>query len=128
MRYTPYATTDDYVQYGSGDIPTAQLGKALYQASRQIDSLTYNRIVGKGFLQLTGFQQDVIRDVCCRQADFYYDNQEAIESALLNYSINGVSMAFGTGQNVKYINGVFIHSGTYSLLAQSGLTCRMVVI
>ena len=128
MGYIPYATTDDYMLYGSGEIPIMQLEKALYQASRQVDSLTYNRIVGKGFLHLTGFQQDVIRDVCCQQADFYYANKEAIESALQSYSINGVSMAFGTGQNVKYINGVFIHSGTYSLLNQSGLACRRVVI
>lgn len=105
-----------------------QLKKMLYQASRQVDSLTYNRITGKGFLHLTGFQQEVIRDVCCRQADFYYANQEVIESALQSYSINGVSMAFGTGQNVKYINGVFVHASIYALLAQSGLTCRMVVI
>ena len=34
------------------------VGSLLFPASRHIDSLTYNRIVGQGFSNLTPFQQD----------------------------------------------------------------------
>ena len=64
MSYEPYATAGYYFnQYEGNSIPDEKLKKALTQASRHIDSLTYNRIVGRGFLHLTPFQQDVIREV-----------------------------------------------------------------
>lgn len=48
MSYRPYATAGYYLDRYQGDlIPEDQLEKALRQASRHIDSLTYNRIVGR---------------------------------------------------------------------------------
>ena len=45
MAYEPYATPDYYRQEYCGKIvPEDELEKALRQASRHIDSLTYNRI------------------------------------------------------------------------------------
>ena len=71
MAYEPYATPDYYRQEYCGKIvPEDELEKALRQASRHIDSLTYNRIAGRGFSNLTSFQQDLIREVVCQQADF----------------------------------------------------------
>ena len=55
MSYVPYATPADYEQYGSEDIPADELEKALRRASRQIDSLTYNRIIGRGFSNMTEY-------------------------------------------------------------------------
>ena len=76
-------------------MPADELKKALRQASRHIDSLTYNRIVGQGFSNLTPFQQDLIREVVCQQADFETENADEINTVLQSYSINGVSMQFG---------------------------------
>ena len=59
-------------------------------------------------------------------ADFEYDNEDAIQSALQSYSINGVSMAFGDAWNVKIQNGVAIRRDTYSKLLQTGL-CSLTV-
>ena len=71
MLYEPYTTCEYYCDAYKGTvIPMNELDKALKQASRHIDSLTYNRIVGRGFSNLTAFQQDVIQDVVCQQADF----------------------------------------------------------
>lgn len=53
-----------------------ELDRALKQASRHIISLTYNRIVGGDFSNLTAFQQDVIQDVVCQQADFEWENAD----------------------------------------------------
>lgn len=91
MSYRPYATAGYYLDRYQGDlIPEDQLEKALRQASRHIDSLTYNRIVGRGFSNLTEFQQEVIKEIVCMQADFEYENADEINNVLLSYSINGV--------------------------------------
>lgn len=57
MAYKSYVTEDYYLDQHEGDtIPGDNLQKALKQASRHIDSLTYNRIVGQGFSNLTAYQ------------------------------------------------------------------------
>ena len=62
MAYEPYVTPEYYKDtYKGGTVPEEELSKALWLASRHIDSLTYNRIVGRGFSHLTGFQQEIIR-------------------------------------------------------------------
>ena len=54
MAYEPYVTKEYYqTEYGGETVPEEKLTKALRQASRHIDSLTYNRIVGQGFYNLT---------------------------------------------------------------------------
>ena len=66
MSYKAYVTPDYYLdRYEGGIVPEEELSKALKVASRHIDSLTYNRIVGQGFSSLTDFQQEVIREVVC---------------------------------------------------------------
>ena len=71
MSYVPYATPEYYTDtYGGTLILENDIARALQIASRHIDSLTYNRIVGRGFSSLTQFQQDIIQDVVCQQADF----------------------------------------------------------
>lgn len=77
MRYKSYATESYYLDTYEGIlIPEDEIEKALKQASRHVDSLTYNRIVGRGFLNLTEFQQEIIREVICRQAEFEYENAD----------------------------------------------------
>lgn len=113
------------MRYGNGGIPDDQLKKALRQASRHIDSLTFNRIVGRGFSSLTPFQQGVIQEVCCLQADFEYENADEIDSILSSYSINGVSAQFGSSWNVFTDKGVAMKRDVYALLSQTGLCCRL---
>ena len=102
-----------------------KLEKALKQASRHIDSLTYNRIVGWGFSSLTEFQQEIIREVVCLQADFEYENADEINSVLSSYSINGVSAQFGSSWNVFMDKGVAMKRDVYALLQQTGLCCML---
>ena len=103
-----------------------QLNRILKTASQHIDTLTFNRIVGMGFDNLTPFQQSVIREVCCQMADFMIENQDLIETALSSYSINGVSMNFGDSWNVVTMNGIAMKRSTYELLNQSGLTRKVI--
>lgn len=122
----PYATAEYYLdKYQGSVIPEEQLEKALRQATRHIDSLTYNRIVGRGFSSLTEFQQEVVREVVCMQADFEYENADEINNVLASYSINGVSMSFGSSWNVFADKGAAMKRDVYTMLCQTGLCCRL---
>ncbi|MGI5906516.1 MAG: hypothetical protein ACOX85_09725 [Candidatus Pararuminococcus gallinarum] len=126
MAYEPYVTPEYYRDnYKGSTVPSDQLESALRQASRHIDSLTYNRIVGRGFSNLTPFQQEVIQDVVCQQADFEYENADEINTILQGYSINGVSAQFGQSWNVFTDKGVAMMRDVYALLSQTGLCCLL---
>lgn len=123
MAYTPYATENEYADLFPEAVEVTE--EDLRQASRHIDSLTYNRIVAAGFDNLTDFQQGIIKEVCCRQAQFEVENADIVDSVLSSYSINGVSMGFGAGWNIVTQNGVAMRRDVYALLEQTGLCCRL---
>ncbi|RFZ77322.1 hypothetical protein DS742_19215 [Lacrimispora amygdalina] len=126
MTYVPYVTPDYYKEiYKGSTVPDDQLERTLRQASRHIDSLTYNRIVGRGFSNLTEFQQEVIQEVVCLQADFEHENADEINTILSSYSINGVSAQFGSSWNVFMDKGVAMKRDVYAQLSQTGLCCRL---
>lgn len=121
-----YVTESYYIStYGGRTVPEEDLRSALHQASRHIDSLTYNRIVGRGFDNLTDFQKEVIREVICLQADFECENADEINTVLSSYSINGVSASFGSSWNVFMDKGIAMKRDVYALLCQTGLCCQL---
>lgn len=122
--YQMYATPSDYAAYGCDIIPENQREKSLRLASRHIDALTFNRILGCGFDSLTAFQRELIVEAVCLQADFEYENADELESVLSAYSINGVSAKFGDSWNVLIQGGIATRRDIYELLKQTGLTCR----
>ena len=122
--YQPYVTAIEYTQFGYDDVPAEELEKFLLEASRNVDTLTFNRIVAIGLDKLTEFQQSIIKEVVCKQAGFLYENADAIASILDSYSINSVSMKFGSGFNVDVAEGVPIQRTVYSILKQTGLCWR----
>lgn len=126
MSYEPYVDESYYKESFKGNIiPDEEIEKCLRQASRHIDSLTYNRIVGQGFYSLTKFQQEVIKEVVCRQAEFEYENADELEMILSSYSINGVSAQFGNSWNVFTEKGIAMKRDIYTMLCQTGLCCRL---
>ena len=119
----PVYFNGDYV----GAIPEEKLQNALSDASRHIDSLTFNRILGIGYDNLTEFQKEILSLVCLKQAEFEYENEEILQSILSSYSINGVSMGLDTGGwNVFVQNGIVMKRDVYDLLKQTGLCCRRI--
>lgn len=110
--------------YKGSIIPESKRDECLEKASKHIDTLTYNRIVGRGFENLTEFQQENIKEVICKLADFEFENADILQTLLSSYSINGVSMSFNQNWNVQIQNGIAIPKDYYSLLEQTGLTCR----
>lgn len=127
MAYVAYVDSAFYATMYPDSMPEEEMDTRLKTASRRIDTLTYNRIVSKGFSNLTAFQKDIIKEACCMQAKFEYDNADILESVLSGYSINGVSVQFGSGSGGMITNnGVVTSSEVYSFLEQTGLCCRMV--
>lgn len=118
--YTSYVTVEEYKK-NYNDIPDDSIEKSLKKASRHIDTLTFNRIQGIGFNNLTEFQKEIIKEVTCELANFEYENEDVITSILSSYSINGVSMSFGDSWNVKVFKGVAIPTELYETLSQTGL-------
>lgn len=126
MPYVPYADKEYYNdRYHGSVIPADSVESALLQASRHIDTLTYNRIVGQGFSRLTDFQQEIVREVCCAQADFEYENRSIFNMILSGYAINGISMQFGESWNVTTQKGIPMRKDIYEQLCQTGLCCRL---
>lgn len=128
-EYKPYVDEVEYLIKMVGNSPNSPkqsppIVPYLIKASRHIDALTYNRIVGN-FSKLTEFQQTIIKQVCCELATWEYENSEMLNSVFKGYSINGVNMEFG-GNSFEIICGVAIPKELYQTLCQTGLCCRAI--
>lgn len=119
MSKNIYLSVEEY----SGDIPPEKLEKQLADASRHIDSLTFNRIVAEGFENLTEFQRETIKEAVAKQADFNFENADILNSPLNSYSISGVSMSFDRTKVVT-VGSVTTTNEVYSLLISTGLCYR----
>lgn len=118
----PYITYEEYKELGGSYITEEESKTIFRKVSRNIDSLTYGRIHGRGgFGNLTKEQKEIIKEVCVDMADFYKKNSDYFDNILKSYSINDVSMTFEMNDNVSIIQKVLIKNETYSLLEQTGL-------
>ncbi|BBI32363.1 head-tail connector protein [Cohnella abietis] len=116
-----YATDTDYAEYGEGVIPADKLDSALSRASDQLDSLTYNRIVARGFDDLSPFQQLNVTKAVCQQADFWYKYGDFLNMPLAGYSAGSVSLSF---KAIQGAGGIQTTENVVNLLKPTGLTNR----
>ena len=80
-----YVDISYYKDNFKGDILNDDtLENRLERASDQIDKLTYNRIIGVEFKNLSPFQQDKIKKAVCLQAEFIEQYGEFINMQSLN--------------------------------------------
>ena len=104
--YKPYLSVEEY--FDCGGLNDENIEKYLIQASRHIDSLTFNRIVARGFENLTEFQQEIIKTVCFDMANFDYENADLINSVftkLFNkWCINAVWLKLECRSCWRYCN------------------------
>ena len=120
-----YINYSYYTEIFHGTVLTEEnADEYLRKASRDVDSLTYNRIVAKGINNLTNFQKLIVGEVICRFAEFKYENKDVLNTFLNSYSIDNVSMDFANSKNLKRIDGITIPTYLYNHLEQTGLTCR----
>lgn len=105
-----------------GKVNEEEISPFLQRASDAIDSMTYNRITGKGFNNLTKFQQDKIKKAVCHHAEFMYQYGEYLNSPLSGFSAGSISVSI----NTENLNGISTTSQVIQYLNQSGLTCRVI--
>ncbi|MGL4108321.1 hypothetical protein [Clostridium sp. LP20] len=101
-------------------LPKEHIKEKLERASDQIDTLTYNRINGKGFENLTRFQQDKVKKAVCIHAEFIEQYGSYIDIPLSGFSAGSTSVSF----NGQKINGITTTQEVLNYLRQTGLTCR----
>ena len=120
-----YLEFNDYVALGGileGDVAVPLLKKA----ERNINALTFNRIVAKGFGNLSLWQQDIIKEVIQEYVEWMYSNEALLNTYLKSYSINGTSMTIDGAWNVYVASGVAIPANLYTTLENTGL-CNLSV-
>ncbi|MCD7829027.1 MAG: hypothetical protein LUG58_01150 [Clostridiales bacterium] len=125
MSYAPYAAITDWQTLSDGcpeDEATAE--RWLRRASRDIDTLTFNRIVATGFDNLTEFQQELVREAVCQLAEWEQENAQLLDSPMSGYTINGVTAQFGESSGVTVTDGVTVPNRLLALLEQTGLCHR----
>lgn len=118
----------DYETYQSmgGTLAEADALSVLQRASDDVDALTFSRIVKLGWDKLTEFQQQKVLAFCKEQAEFLFNNADAVESALTSYAINGVTMQFGNDALYSVVNGSPVSNRALALLRPTGLASQMV--
>ena len=121
-----YATVKYYKETYKGNLDDADAEKALNKASRHIDAITFNRIVGIGFDNLTDYQQGIIKECECMMADWETESADYIDNMLTSYSLNGASMSFtGSSAGAALADGIVVSRDIYSHLQKCGLTSRV---
>ena len=116
-----YVTAEYYKNtYGGTVIPDAELSRQLDKASDHIDSMTFNRIIGKGFEQLTPFQQDRIKKAVCVHVDFVYQYGPYLDMPVSGYSAGSISLSFKSVE----AGGIKTSEDVTNLLKPTGLTDR----
>lgn len=115
-----YATGADYVQYISDEAPP-NLDRLLIQAADDVDAVTFNRIRGLGFTNLTAYQQEMVKKAVCHQAEYLasYGQYEGISS----FSAGSISVSMNQENKV---NGRRLGSKAIECLSGTGLTSRNV--
>lgn len=120
-----YVDIEYYKNTYKGNLEDTEIEKALNQASRHIDTLTYNRIVAVGFEKLSEYQQGIVKECACLLADWESENADYITNLLSSYSLNGASMSFtGNSATAQVVNGIAISREIYSHLQKCGLCTR----
>ncbi len=123
-----YVDIDYYIANRKSSEPDAECTKDIQElldlAEMKVDEVTFNRIRGIGFDNLTEFQRDKVRKAVCVQADYiqeyggYTDGEPQIES----YSVLDISVSVSGKQTAAERAGMATLA--YKLLEQTGLMRR----
>jgi len=117
-----YATPEYYTdEYGGTLISRDQITKKLKQASRDIDHLCFGRIKGKGFENLTTYQQDLIQHATCLQAEYLEQYGTYIHSPMKSYTAGSTRVELA---NVT-CGGIATTQEIINLIEDTGLRCRV---
>lgn len=116
-----YVDVDYYTSVYKGKIPADEAEKIIQKSCNKIDYVTFNRIVSKGFENLTLFQQQKIKDAVCYQADYIYENGNS-NTSISSYNVLDVSVNYKETDSSR----LDLSTDTYINLKQTGLMCGVI--
>ncbi|MBO5142700.1 MAG: hypothetical protein J6J11_01680 [Treponema sp.] len=119
-----YADTEYYKNnfYGEKTITDEkEIKKYLILASRKIDKVTFNRIVGN-FDKLTEFQKKCIQDAVCWQANYCFSNGVDNSGAVSSYSVLDISVTVDKSNSKATKSNM--SENALDLVSQTGLNTR----
>lgn len=96
-----------------------KIEKLLQKAKQKIDEKTYNCIIDKGFKNLTIFQQEKVKNACCYQVNYYYENGTDEDIDISSYSVLDINVSLRNNQGEASYN--CMSKSAYSELKQTGL-------
>lgn len=103
----------------------AVIESKLQEAQEKIDSITYNRIVGIGFDNLTAFQQEKVSEAICIQADYMYEHgyNDENDADISSYSVLDISVNVDRNNKDTVAKKAHMSERAYDLIKQTGLSC-----
>ena len=118
-----YADFSDYRnKIGEDDIlETKEIEDNLELASVKIDEMTFGRINGVGFDNLTPLQRECIRKAACYQAQYIAENGYD-ETDVSSYTVGKLSVTQGQQESTASKN--YMNPTALALLRKSGLMWR----
>ena len=122
-----YADSDYYFNefYGS-KLTTENVDKYLQEASEKIDSITFNRIVGIGFDNLTDFQKEKIQMAVCYQAEYILENgfNDENKADVASYSVLDISVSVDSNKAKTKAEKLYMSESAYDLVNKTGLATK----
>lgn len=122
-----YATSEYYLTSFKGNVlPNDEIDKYLQEATEKIDSITFNRIVGKGFDNLTEFQKEKVQKAVCYQAEYIFTNgfNDENKQDIASYSVLDISVNVNTDSRKTQAEKECMSEKAYDLISKTGLTTR----
>lgn len=122
-----YATSEYYFTTFKGNVLQKEnVDKYLQEATEKIDSITFNRIVRKGFDNLTPFQKEKVQKAVCYQAEYILNNgfNDEDKEDIASYSVLDISVNVKADNEKTQAEKECMSEKAYDLIFKTGLMTR----
>ena len=114
-----YSSVEYYLNNYGTITDTEEIEKQLKNASRIIDTLTYNRLHKFFPEKCSEWELEILNEVTCEISDFYHINGKDLTTLLNSYKINGVEMKWRqSNANIVNVGGETMLRSTYAKIQQ----------
>lgn len=122
-----YVASEYYTSIFKGkSLPKDEIERYLQEASEKIDSITFNRIVAKGFNNLTDFQKEKVQRAVCYQAEYIFENgyNDEDNQDIASYSVLDISVNIKTDSKKTQAEKECMSEMAYDLINKTGLATK----
>lgn len=120
---TPYLTKKEFESLTNTTIDEQEFQKLLPLAEQKINKVSFNRIVGKGFENLTDFQKEKIKEAVTYQIQYFQVNGIEENNNLSSYSVLDISVNVDKNNQTE-AEKLYMSSFAYDCMQETGLCTR----